>query len=196
MVDPVVNDGDDILAASWVAEFRNIIDNLLSTLDLGSAAATSLHPTGAAGTGMYFPTTSILAFALAGSEVARWSSGALLTGHTVATGASPGDVVATNNRRFAFLQSGLTTSANFGIKGDASNFMLYDVPATGGVHQFRWNAIGGIQLQWASGPQLVFLGESIPPVLTTNQGALYTVDDGGVTRLIFQNDSASYVLNP
>lgn len=199
MVDPVVNDGDDILAASWVAEFRNIIDHLLETLDLGSAASTSLHPTGAAGTGIYFPSTSILAVALAGSEVARWSSGALLSGHSVATGASPGDIVLTNNRRLAFLTSALTTSANFGIQGDSTNSLDFLVAATGNSFNYLWGGVNLISLSQdgSGGPFIAFRAElTVTPTVTANQGVLYIKDIGGVTSLVFQNDSGTTTIAP
>jgi hypothetical protein len=109
-----------------------------------------------------------------------------LKNNVTTTGAAGGDTILANNTTHRWMNAAGSTSANFGIKGDTSDHIFYDVP-TNSRHTFAVAGTPMVQINTsATGPGLTLLAESSTdhgnPV--ANAAVLYLTDNGaGKTQL-------------
>jgi len=115
------------------------------------------------------------------------SSGIVLMGNTVTTGAGAGDIVTANTGTYRFLDSAGTTSAQFGIQGNASDEMDFRVPAVTDQYNFRYAGTTEFIIDMAnSGAGLHILSESSSDhtAPAANGAIIYTRDNATKTELV------------
>lgn len=157
-------------------------------------------------------TTNGFALALKtnGTERARLTSdGTLLKGTTQTTGSAAGDVVIVNNRAFRWVDQAAATSANYGLLGNTSNNIEYQVPAATNQHVFTFAGSARLQVKSEnSGGGLLFVGESSADQAApaANSAVLYTRDNGagktevvarfnsGVVNVLARQDTAGFLV--
>lgn len=81
------------------------------------------------------------------ANIMRYGTRNALYGHGVITGANAHDVVMKNAGAYRFLNAAGTTSANFGVVGDASNHMIHGVPAATNLYGFQFAGTTRLLLQ-------------------------------------------------
>lgn len=192
-----------IRAADMIAEFNNIYNNALSLISpltgdlafggnkatgisLGTAGSPSVQFTGDTNTGMYSSGADLLDFTIGGTRAAGFSGGRFLVGTTLTTGSFSGDVVVTNGGAFRFVNTGGTTSTNFGMMTNASNDIGLHVGAV--TNAIGFNFAGNNRVYFKeenSGAGLVFVTESSADhaAPSTNQVVIYVKEDSGKTKL-------------
>lgn len=116
-----------------------------------------------------------------GSQIIAMGAPNSLTGATVA------DVVLQNAKALRFVNAAGTSTANYGLFSNASDNLLYAVPAATDVHAFLWGSNNRLQFaEENSGAQILFLNESTADhaAPAANQAVLYTKDIGTKTALM------------
>lgn len=120
------------------------------------------------------------------NESGRISSGILLWGTTVATGADAGDIVIKNGDGLQFVNAAGTTSVNFGILS-SSDSLVARVPEAASSYSFQWGTTELLKLvNENGGAGILFDAEASADhtAPTTNQVVIYLRDTGGKTELV------------
>jgi hypothetical protein len=144
-----------------------------------------------AGADFTFGTTDNFALIFKTNGVARGrftNDGIGLMGTTLATGANASDWVMKNTGAYRFVNAAGSSSAAFGIVGDANDNVTIAVPTAGDSINFGFSTnIRGWFQEQNSGGGLYFQGESSADhaTLAANDAVLYTKDNGsGKTQLM------------
>jgi len=115
------------------------------------------------------------------TQAGQITSGRLLWGTLQTTGSSAGDIIIGNGKKYGFVQADGSTSTQAGILLDGSNALHLGSP--GSSFSFNFGANQGIVFQWANGPQINFVVDSITPVPLAGQAVIYQRTTGGVKEL-------------
>ena len=192
------------------AEFNNIYNNALTlispltgTLDangnrlsniaVGTLSVPGINFNGSSNTGLYSSATGSVDVTCAGGNIATFTNqiinlrGAMTGNSVVTTGAGLYDHILTNTGAYRFINAAGTTSANYGMYGDSSNNINFDVPAGTDSLNFRFAGIlvGWLQSQ-SAGMGLLFEGESSADhaAPSANGAVIYTKDNGAGKTLV------------